>query len=374
MPRPRKNGRKGWPDNLTKYTDKRTGKEYYSYWHPIEKMRVGLGTDREAAFKAAKDFNAFLATQEMGALTKRLMKVKSNRITVANFNTIFEQSLTKRGLKNATMRVKLNYLKRTQGWLGPDKPMDQVSTRDIMEIVESFEEQDQLRSAAAVRSFLLDYFREAEALGYIPRGTNPVEVTRMPRAKVKRMRLTLPVYKDVLAKAEEFLDPFASNSQLLALVTGQRPEDIAEMQFLHIHEGRWLRVKQQKTGSLVQIDLQLKMDALGLSVGDVIERCRDTTLSRYIIHHTKRRTKSKPGDAVHPQTISKGFLRARRMVDLKVPDRKTPPTFYEIRSLAERTYDEQGGVNTRALLGHKDIRSTAIYKDRRGDEWMVVEA
>ena len=43
----------------------------------------------------------------------------------------------------------------------------------------------------------------------------------------------------------------------------------------------------------------------------------------------------------------------------------TPPTFHEIRSLSERLYSEQG-VNTQALLGHRQASTTAIYDDPRG--------
>lgn len=66
---------------------------------------------------------------------------------------------------------------------------------------------------------------------------------------------------------------------------------------------------------------------------------------------------------------NKGFTRARRLAEV---GGEHPPTFHEIRSLAERLYDEQG-VNTQALLGHRDPRTTALYKDVRGAEWIKVK-
>jgi hypothetical protein len=51
---------------------------------------------------------------------------------------------------------------------------------------------------------------------------------------------------------------------------------------------------------------------------------------------------------------------------------QTPPTFHEIRSLAERLYHQQG-VNTQEVLGHRDAKSTATYRDSRGAEWVEVK-
>lgn len=50
---------------------------------------------------------------------------------------------------------------------------------------------------------------------------------------------------------------------------------------------------------------------------------------------------------------------------------KTPSTFHEQRSLAERLYEVQG-VNTKELLGHKSQRQTDSYHDDRGKDWITV--
>ena len=44
------------------------------------------------------------------------------------------------------------------------------------------------------------------------------------------------------------------------------------------------------------------------------------------------------------------------------------PTFHEIRSLSKRLYAAQGNVDTKALLGHKDEKTAALYADPRGSE------
>jgi len=47
------------------------------------------------------------------------------------------------------------------------------------------------------------------------------------------------------------------------------------------------------------------------------------------------------------------------------------PTFHEIRSLSGRLYADQG-INAQALLGHKDTKTTSLYLDSRGTEWISV--
>jgi len=36
-------------------------------------------------------------------------------------------------------------------------------------------------------------------------------------------------------------------------------------------------------------------------------------------------------------------------------------------------YVEQGNVDTKALLGHRDDRTAAMYGDSRGAEWVTVK-
>ncbi len=46
--------------------------------------------------------------------------------------------------------------------------------------------------------------------------------------------------------------------------------------------------------------------------------------------------------------------------------------FHEIRSLAERTYKDQG-VDTKTLLGHRRQSQTDKYHDPRGTEWVALK-
>lgn len=61
---------------------------------------------------------------------------------------------------------------------------------------------------------------------------------------------------------------------------------------------------------------------------------------------------------------------ARNQTGLTWPG-KTPPTYHEIRSLAERLYRAQG-VDTQALLGHRHPRMTKVNADPRQAEWLKI--
>lgn len=61
--------------------------------------------------------------------------------------------------------------------------------------------------------------------------------------------------------------------------------------------------------------------------------------------------------------FSRAFQQARELAGIKGPN---PPTFHEIRSLAKRLYLEQGGVDSKALLGHLTEKMGELYADPRG--------
>ncbi|WP_168186016.1 tyrosine-type recombinase/integrase [Magnetospirillum sp. ME-1] len=99
----------------------------------------------------------------------------------------------------------------------------------------------------------------------------------------------------------------------------------------------------------------------------------NVVLSRHLVHHSAFAGRAKPGDKLRLHTITAAFAEARDKTGLAWPAGKTPPTFHEIRSTAARLYARQG-INARALLGHKSPDMTALYRDKRGDEWISVPA
>jgi integrase len=163
------------------------------------------------------------------------------------------------------------------------------------------------------------------------------------------------------------------NAMALAIVTAQRREDIALAKFADLDGDVW-RCIQIKTGTKLRIPLSLRLDVMGLSLADVVRQCRATNVvSRNLVHQVRPYGNSPVGAPIWKDTISKAFHAEIAALEGMDWAGKQPPTFHEIRSLSERLYAAQGNVNTQTLLGHKDPRTTAIYKDARGAEWLTVK-
>ncbi len=109
---------------------------------------------------------------------------------------------------------------------------------------------------------------------------------------------------------------------------------------------------------------------LALHLRDVIARCRDAVVSKYLVHYRHTTSQAKRGEQVTPNTLTTTFKKARDKCGLTW-EKGTAPTFHEQRSLSERLYREQG-INTQKLLGHKTQKMTDKYHDDRGKEWQII--
>ena len=362
--RPRSTRKKNWPDHVYE----RGG--YYSYVSPVDGVEYGLGRDQVKAFREARAANNHLAAQRGElALVDRIV---GGTETVSAWLDEYEKILAKRKLAEATRRFNrslLNIIRRST--IGSEV-IKRVSTRQISDVIKTRTDKGQDRMALALWSCMFDVFKEAEGAGRIDRGHNPVEVATRPQPEVKRARLTLDMFNGIYAAALK-LDPWVSNSMAMALVSTKSRDEIAEMQFPDAHDGK-LWVERGKTGARVCIPLELRLDAIGMSIDDVVRRCRDDVVSRWMIHHTKPRTKSKPGERVWIDTITKGFRRALKASGVTWQAGKAPPSFHEIRSLSIRLWEEQrGAAFAQAMAGHRNADTTAIYLDVRGAEWTEIK-
>jgi hypothetical protein len=244
---------------------------------------------------------------------------------------------------------------------------DQLTAKDVAGLLESMKARGVQRMAQTVRSRLMVVCLKGVALGWMQ--SNPVEVTEKIRVKVRRKRLTLETFNAILAKAPEVLD-YLENAMLLALVTGQDRSTIARWERSAI-EGDVIIASRSKTGVRIAIPLSLRMDAIGMSVADVLARCKGTGIvSRYLLHQTKTWGPAKRGSRIRMQSLTDAFAKARELAGITGED---APTFHEIRSLCKRLYMEQGGVDTKALLGHMSDATAAIYANGRGIEPVKVK-
>lgn len=338
---------------------------YYSWKDPRTGKEHGLGRDRQQAIRDANEANALVAGDvQRSRLVDRLTGAGAR--TIGALGDLLWKEIEGRKLRANTLRSYKSLLGHVRGALGDETPVERVTTRDVADALNKLRDDGKARTAQAMRSFLKDLFRCAVAEGWI--ATNPVLVTTSHAVEVKRARLTLEIFLQVRERAGE---AWLANAMNLALVSAQRREDIASARIADVHDDAWY-CTQKKTGKRLAIPLALRLDAVGLSLGDVVRACRSTgILSRHLIHQTARRGNSPVGRHLWVDTISRRFSDTLAELQLDFGDR-TPPTFHEIRSLAERLYKAQGNVDTQELLGHSDPRTTALYHDARG-EWVRVK-
>ena len=108
-----------------------------------------------------------------------------------------------------------------------------------------------------------------------------------------------------------------------------------------------------------------------MSVGDIIEQANLFKFSPFLLHHITARAQNIVGSPLHADTVSRSFARAIK--NTKIDFILKPPTYHELRSLAEREYRDQG-INTKKLLGHKREATTDVYNDIRGCDWTKVKS
>ncbi|EBH6782420.1 integrase [Salmonella enterica] len=362
--------------NLYCKLDKRTGKVYWQYKHPTTGRFHSLGTDEAEAKQVANEANTIIAeqrTRQILSVNERLARMKGKRtdITVTEwidkYIVIQEERLRNNELRPNSFRQKNKPLRLFREHCGM-RYLKDIETIDIAEITDAIKNDGFSRMAQVVRIVLVDVFKEAQHAGYVPPGYNPAMATKQPRHKVTRQRLSLEEWKSIY-EAAETMQPYLQCGMLLALVTGQRLGDICRMKFSDIWDDM-LHIEQEKTGSRLAIPLDLKCDALGLTLRDVVSKCRDAVISKYLVHFRHSTSQATRGDSVSSSSLTTSFKKARNKCGIEW-EKGTAPTFHEQRSLSERLYEAQG-VDTQKLLGHKSPQQTAKYHDDRGKDWTVI--
>jgi integrase len=131
---------------------------------------------------------------------------------------------------------------------------------------------------------------------------------------------------------------------------------------------QYLRVEQQKQagkgyGARVEIPLALRLDAIGMTLGEVIDRCRACGKPGPTF------LRQANGKAIEVSSLSARFLECYRAVMGEAdPGAKVRPSLHEVRSLSARCYIEQGmaPATVQTLLGHSDMEMTELYLNDRG--------
>jgi len=374
------------------------------------KQFYSLGSNVNTAKEESTELNAILYGKIASAKVNRILTTPSNTSTGIQLKVWLEQYLSycRKKLKDGeikpnTFKIKKNITMAIHKAHG-DLFFADINVRKIAELLNSYIKLDQNRMAQSVRSIYIDIYKIAIGNGIDNITVNIASMTINPDAKVKRERLSFDHFEKVI---EAYKYEPHRLSALLAIITGQRRTDLCLMRKSkgkdwderykayrlnpnHFVTGDYtsfadlvkyapysfvednqLCVFQLKTGNLLRIPLSLKMDKLNLSVGDVIEQAKLFPFSPFVLHHTTARAVNKKGDPLHPDTVSRIFAKAIKTTGIEYILK--PPSFHELRSLAQREYRVQG-INTKKLLGHKREEMTEVYDDLRGCDWGKVEA
>ena len=284
--------------------------------------------------------------------------------TVSEWLIQYDEILTTRPFGAKTLANRRNYIKYLKEGFG-DALITDIKPHHVAQLVRAIYKE---RPHAARRVLIeaKDCFSEAVAYGWI--NTNPAAAIKHMIAKVVRKRLSLDDWKSTYEYAQKNLPPWIHRMLLLALVTGQRRGDLQKMKFSDVSDG-YLHIKQQKTGMLIRLPLALRLNVIGVSVGEAIELCKDYAPEG---DNLLRKSTGKP---LTLASLSARFETARECAFGKYVGEGDPPSLHECRSLAERLYRQQG-INTQTLLGHKHQRMTDLYNDDRGLEagvWKTLE-
>lgn len=194
--------------------------------------------------------------------------------TISEWLPTYKDILLDRKYKAQTIKNRLSSVKHIERLWG-STPLSSLKPRAVSTALQEFLP-DRSSTARRVLSELRDVYAEAAANDWVQ--NNPVIHVRPPKHKVKRKRLTFQVLSEMIKVSSTGTVKWVECLLLLALVTGQRRADLAKMRFDDVVDG-YLRVEQQKQsgkgyGARVAIPLGLRLDVLGMSVGDVIEKCR----------------------------------------------------------------------------------------------------
>lgn len=329
--------------NLYCFLNRVTNRVYWQYKHPITGKKYGLGTNAVDAAALAIESNLRLSEQKSRqafAIRDRLLAESGKGITVTDwlerYKAIQDERLKSGDIRPNPYKQRNKPIALLNQHAGM-KMLSEVGAKDIAEILDDYKANGQPRMAQVVRSVLIDVFKKAQHAGEVPPGYNPALATKQPRKKVQRQRLDLEEWQTIFAVAEA-KHHYMGNAMLLALVTGQRLGDIANMKFSDIWDNH-LHVVQEKTATRLVLPLSLRCNAIDWSLEDIVKRCRDYVVSPYLVHFFHTISQAKRGDGVTPRTLTMRFSKARDKTRLRW-ENGTPPTFHEQRSLAERHYHE----------------------------------
>ncbi len=345
-PRSRSYKNSGLPPYLYK-----NSQGYYYYRNPVTKMETGLGRNKAQAVTQAIQANLHFQGQAVTLLDKILGK---DAKTVNDWCDVFGQ------------HHRMRYLREGLGHYVIDK-LTPLQINDWLD--EKWSEKPTMRQAmlGAAKQIL----GAAIGKGWIK--YNPAADLTTDAPVPVRERLTLEDYLKIYEKAEWPLQ----RAMELALMTGARRENVIKLMLADISDGylhiEHVKSKPDEEPMRVRYPLSMYLPDVKWTLGDIIGRCKDNVISKYLIHHKKHVGRAKPGQKFRDKTIEQQFREAREAAGIIAREGHTLPTYHEIRALSKKLWKAQG-VDTKILLGHKTDRMGDLYDDPRGKYWVTLEA
>lgn len=298
-------------------------------------------------------------------------ELASPGLTLADWLVTYRKIIADRGYEDQTLKNRGASLKHIDAILG-SRPLQLIKPHEISSRLKQFSP----HCAGRILGELRDVYGEAIANGAAE--TSPVAFVKPPRAPGIRKRLTLQVWQSMLTLSKVGPQRWVPAMLLLAMATGQRRADLAKMRFDDVVND-CLRVEQQKKarkliGARVAIPLSLRLNATGLTIGEVIEYCKTIGAPGATL---LRKTGGGPIEMsslsarFHEHIVAVAGSDAYKLYEW--------PSLHEIRSLSARTYISEGmtPVQVQTLLGHKHSEMTDLYLDDRGltdGVWKTVDA
>tara|TARA_Y100000815_G_scaffold203811_1_gene187572 strand:- start:322 stop:1338 length:1017 start_codon:yes stop_codon:yes gene_type:complete len=162
---------------------------------------------------------------------------------------IFDRYLASPEFEQLADRTRVDYertINKLRPFLGEER-FDCLTRATIKAVRDHWRAQP--RTAHKIKQLMSRLYSWADEEELVPQGFNPTAGIRKPKARVKH----IPIWSE--EEIEHFLancEPFMRTPVLLALYTGQRREDLAQMEW-SAFMGGIIRVRQNKTGEPLDI-------------------------------------------------------------------------------------------------------------------------
>jgi len=281
--------------------------------------------------------------------------------TLNDWLAIYTQELQTRNYKPQTLRNRISNLEHIRRMWGA-RPIAEIKPMDIKQALVAGFLPKRPSTALRVLHSLREAYAEAIVNDWVV--NNPAAAVKLPSHRVQRQRLAFETWQQMRTLSQAGPQRWVESMLLLALVTGQRRADLGKMTFNDVVDGH-LRIEQQKEagkgyGARVEIPLALRLDAINMTLGDVIEHCRNSAKPG---PHLLRKA---GGGAIEVSSLSARFGECLSAVlGDKDPGGRVRPSLHEVRSLSARLYRQQG-LDVQTLLGHADAEMTELYINDRG--------